>query len=427
MAMTDMTIIGRSMTGRMFSTVTTIITVSIAVALMLVLISMEGSGRKAFERGSGNMDLLVSRDTDPMVAVLNGVFYANAPQNFLAWPEYERIAMNPLVEFAVPTQLGDSYKGRPVLATDAAFFTDFEPVAGEPWQLKEGRIFKPFAGGVHEVVVGAVAAEELSLSPGTRLDPITHGLSSKGGHEHAEFEFEAVGVLEPTGSAHDRALFIHLNSSWIMHAHDRRLAEDSRAPIPMMDDVTLDDQKITGVYIKTASRPGSDASASMGRLQAQLRLMNVTVDNPAFQISKLFRIVGNIDQIFLAMAAVVMISSAIGIMLALYNSMEQRRRQIAVLRVLGCSAGRIFSLVMTESAIIGLIGAVLGVVLSLLAMGVVADVMRDRLGLVIEPTLSLEVGLIMVLASVFLAALAGLVPAVIGYRTSVVRNLRPLG
>src|SRR5690606_22715403 len=98
---------------------------------------------------------------------------------------------------------------------------------------------------------------------------------------------------------------------------------------------------------------------------------------------KLLSIVSNIDQIFLAIAAVVLLSSGIAIMLALYNSMEQRRRQIAVLRVLGAGRWRVFGLVLTESAIIGLLGALAGIALSLAGVQVVAGIMRQRLGVFI--------------------------------------------
>ena len=106
------------------------------------------------------------------------------------------------------------------------------------------------------------------------------------------------------------------------------------------------------------TRAGSDATAVLAQVFDQLRRdTSITVAQPAQQINNLFTIVGNIDKIFLGLAGVVMISSGIAVMLALYNSMEQRRRQIAVLRVLGCSRGRIFGLVMTESAMLGLLGA----------------------------------------------------------------------
>jgi putative ABC transport system permease protein len=151
------------------------------------------------------------------------------------------------------------------------------------------------------------------------------------------------------------------------------------------------------------------------------------VAQPAQEIAGLFRIVSNIDKLFLGIAGVVMLSSGIAIMLALYNSMEQRRRQIAVLRVLGASQGRVFGLVVTESVLIGLLGAAAGVLLAFVGANIGAGVLRESLGLVITPSLP-PVELVSVLvATVVLAAIAGMIPAAVAYRTSVARSLRPLG
>ena len=151
----------------------------------------------------------------------------------------------------------------------------------------------------------------------------------------------------------------------------------------------------------------------------------ITVAAPDQEISKLFTIVGNIDQIIVALAATVLVVGAVTIMLVLYQAMEQRRRQIAVMLVLGCTRPRIFTLVVTESAMIGAAGALLGTALSLLASRVVADILYQRLGLVINPTFEPRIVLAMIVGTIALASLAGLVPAVAAYRTSVIKNLRP--
>src|SRR5690606_30574643 len=138
---------------------------------------------------------------------------------------------------------------------------------------------------------------------------------------------------------------------------------------------------------KVATRPGRAVSAAMQSVQNQLRSdTSITVAQPAAEVGRLFSIVSNIDQIFLGMAAVVMLSSGIAIMLAMYNSAEQRRRQIAILRVLGCSRPRVFGLVMTESAIIGLVGAAGGILASAFATDIVAGIMRERLGVIVTPS-----------------------------------------
>lgn len=432
MALTDFTIIRRSMTARLFSTVTTIFTVAVAVGLMLVLISMRDAGRKAFERGSGNMHLLVSADSNGLTAILNAVFYANPPQRPISWAKYQQIAASAPFEYAIPTQQGDSYKDMPVLATTREFFTKYWPDPSGPWELSRGRFFdKPF-----EVVVGGAAARLRGMNIGDKLF-LTHGMKSPQTssdpnamqpHEHRDFTYEVVGILEPTGSAHDRALFTDLDSSWIIHAHDRRQRDDPQAKETTAADLIEADKLITGIYLRLATRPGSDASAAIPQVFDQLRRdTSIVVAQPRQQIDNLYAIVSNINDIFLGMAAVVMLSSGIAIMLALYNSMEQRRRQIAVLRVLGSSRGRIFGLVVTESAMIGMLGAILGVALCVIASQAVAVIMKARLGLVIEPSLTPRWTLMIVLASVLLAAAAGLIPAAMAYRTPVAKNLKPVG
>jgi putative ABC transport system permease protein len=175
-------------------------------------------------------------------------------------------------------------------------------------------------------------------------------------------------------------------------------------------------------------RGDSDATALLPQTFDQLRRdTSITVASPSQQVNTLFTIVSNIDEIFIGMAAVVMVASGIAIMLALYNSMEQRRRQIAVLRVLGSSRARIFGLIVTESAIIGLLGAALGIVLALVGNQIVASIMKQRLNLVIDTRIPLIALLAVIVATILIASLAGIIPAVMAYRTPVARNLRPLG
>jgi len=457
--MNDFTIIRRSLAARKLSTIFTSLSVAVAVALMLVLLMMRDSGRAAFERGSGNMHLLLSADSDPLTAILNSVFLAAPPRRPIEHAKFEQLAMRAPWEFFIPTQIGDSYQGLPVFATTGEFFTKFKPDPVEPWKLQSGRFFdKNF-----EIVLGSRAAQETGLKPGDKIS-LTHGMPKTRAqlqeegitgdvpapHVHDEYKFEVVGILEPTGGAHDRALMTGITGAWILHAHDRRekaehekdAAEANKEEghdhadehdheheaLTTEADLIDSDRKITGVYARVMTRPGSDSSAMIPVVFAQMRAdPTITVAQPTQEIDKLFRIVGSVDQILIAMAAVVAASSGISILLALYNSMEQRRRQIAVLRVLGASAGRIFRLVLAESLILGAIGAAFGVAVALIGAQIVASEMKARLGLVIEPSIAPLMGVYVVVGAILLAGIAGLLPAIVAYRTSVAKNLRPLG
>ena len=184
---------------------------------------------------------------------------------------------------------------------------------------------------------------------------------------------------------------------------------------------------ITGILLSTPSRRGGAVSAILPQAFDMLRKdTSITVASPSNQVDRLFAIVGNVDRLLLAMAWVVLISSGIAILLALWNSMEQRRRQIAILRVLGCSRERLFGLVITESILIGMFGAIMGIVVCWSGTLVIADQLRTRLGIVIDPTMDARTILLVIAATMALAAIAGLAPAMRAYRTSVAENLRPM-
>ena len=184
---------------------------------------------------------------------------------------------------------------------------------------------------------------------------------------------------------------------------------------------------ITGILLSTPSRGGGSVSAILPQAFDMLRRdTSITVASPSNQVARLFEIVGNVDRLLLAMAWVVLASSGVGILLALWNSMEQRRRQIAILRVLGCSRIRLFSLVITESVLIGMIGALIGIAVCWGGTLVIAGQLQTRLGIVIDPGLDPRTILLVIAATVALAAVAGVAPAIRASRTSVAENLRPL-
>jgi putative ABC transport system permease protein len=213
-----------------------------------------------------------------------------------------------------------------------------------------------------------------------------------------------------------------------MHAQDRRVQEAKGAvALSTPADLIDEDRKITAVLLRLISRDASDTPANLPQVFDQLRRDGtLTVASPSQEIRNLFEIVDQVNRVFLAIAIIVLLSSAISIMLALYNSMEQRRRQIAVLRVLGASQGRIFNLTLVECALIGLGGAIAGIVFAYVGAAMASGVLRQRFGLIIEPAISPTIILVLLALTTVLAMIAGLVPAVMAYRTSVAKNLRPI-
>jgi len=427
MALSDMKIVARSLRHRSFSTATTAIMVAVAVALLLTLLALRESAARAFARGTGNMHILVCADDSPLSGVLNSIFYARAPRRPLTWALYEKLSADPRLAWSIPVQHGDSFRGFPTIASTPELFTKFEPVDGEKWQFAQGRGLSAGESGTWEIVLGADAARGTGIRVGDTI-VITHG-TDKNGYKHDDHPFTVVGVLKSSGSPHDRAVFMSLMATWIMHADDARRAESGTAAVEPTEANLKDSEKlITGIYMRARTREGSDAGPAIGMAYSDLRKdVRLTVARPSDEVTNLLRIVGNVDRIVLVIAWVVLASSAVSVMLALYNSMEQRRRQIAVLRVLGATPMRIAGLVITESAIVGLIGAASGLVLFVLGGFIAVGIVQSELGLVLRLQPDPRDVVIVILGTLGLSMLAGLIPAVIGYRTDVVRQLRPLG
>ena len=184
---------------------------------------------------------------------------------------------------------------------------------------------------------------------------------------------------------------------------------------------------MTGLLLRTPTRAGRGSAAIVQQAFDRLRRdPTITVASPSTQVDNLFGIVADLDAVFLALGAGILISGAFSVMLALWNSMELRRRQIAVLRVLGCTRTRVLGLVLTESALIGLMGAAVGVLLAVAGGDLAADLLASRTGVIIEPSVEVRGAVLVSAATVILASLAGLAPAVRAYRTPVADNLRPL-
>ncbi|MAC20214.1 MAG: hypothetical protein CMJ23_11175 [Phycisphaerae bacterium] len=455
--MTDLRLVLRSLWSRPTSTVVTMLLIAIAVALLLSMRSLREAGRRSFTRGVGNAHLIVSAEASPLVTVLNGLFYANPPRSPIPQAKISEIVDGFPWAMAIPTQLGDSFLGHPVVATTPDFLTVFEPAPGEPWRFARGRNFE----GPFEVVLGSRVARETGLDIGSRLH-LTHGIGrsrestapvgsvdeleagdadpvsgtghdghdhvhcDEAGHVHDEVVFEVVGILEPSGTHHDRVVVADLEGGWLVHAFDRRAAEGRPEPTSV-DDLEEADRLVTGLLLRTPVRAGRGSAAIVQQAFDRLRRdPSVTVASPSTQVDNLFGIVADLDAVFVALGAGILVSGVCSVMLALWNSMELRRRQIAVLRVLGCTRGRVLGLVLTESAMVGMGGAIVGVILAVAGGNIAAELLAARTGVVIEPMIDARGAILVAAATVLLAGVAGLAPAIRAYRTPVAENLRPL-
>jgi putative ABC transport system permease protein len=408
---TDFTLIGRSLRVRLFSTVMAALIVALAVCLLLVRVTLHHAGRAASNRGSGNMQLLVSADVTPRAAVLNGVFHANPPSRVLKWPACQELLKKYPVEFAIPIQQLDGYQGFPIVATQPQFFSLFNPADTEQWTLADGALFK----SEFDVVAGASAAKTLQLKVGDVFQLPRHGNA----------KYKISGILLPTGTSHDRALFTDLNGAWLAREMEKRKLTDPGATQTTAASLSDSNKLVTAVYVRFKNGPGSDAPALLSAYDdLKHNHPELTVALPANEIDKLVALTSTLDTVFMAMSGLLILFGAIAILLALFNSIEKRRQKAAVLRVMGCSQARIFGLVVTEAAVIGLFGALGGVALSLAVNPLAAAVLDAKFGLSIQPEPQTLPTLMILLAAVILSGATGILPGLLASRSIFPATLR---
>jgi putative ABC transport system permease protein len=263
-----------------------------------------------------------------------------------------------------------------------------------------------------EAVLGAEVARATGLGVGGTFVG-SHGVA-EGGEEHGEYPYAVVGVLKPTGSVLDRLVLTNVESVWFVHVHPEK-HDDPKAVLAQLRE---DEQEITALLIQYAT---PIAAATLPRMINSTSVLQAA--SPAYESARLFRMLGVGLDVLRAFALVLVAAAGLSIFIALYNAMEERRYDLAVMRMLGASPGKLVRLVLLEALVLALAGALIGLVLGHL----LAEVVGAMLAAAQQPAVTGAAWLPGELWLVALAAgvglLAGLVPAWRAYRTDIATTL----
>jgi len=382
-------------------------------ALNLVLLAL-GVGTIAFVllathqveermgRDARGIDLVAGAKGSPMQLILSAVFHLDAPTGNIPLAAAKQLAQNRAVKKAIPLALGDSFRGLRIVGTTHDYVAHYggEPAAGRLW------------GEPMEAVLGAEAARTTGLAVGGEFIG-SHGIA-EGGEEHGERPYKVVGVLKPTGTVLDRLVLSSVESVWFVHVHPGR-HEDPKEVLAALRE---DEQEITALLIQYAS---PIAAATLPRFVNSTSTLQAA--SPAYESARLFRMIGVGVEVLRAFALVLLAAAGLSIFIALYNAMEERRYDLAIMRMLGASPGKLMRLVLLEAVALALVGAAIGLVLGHLAAEVVGAMLAaEQQGRITGATwLGTELWLVALAAGIGLVA--GLVPAWRAYRTDIAHTL----
>lgn len=392
----------RSVRRRPLSSILTALVVALGVALVIAVETVRASADRSFTETARGYDVILGPPQgSPLQVVLSTLFHVDEPPGTLPWSAFDKIEKDPRVAAAIPYAMGDTYRGHRVVGTVPAMFDVLTD--GDGRKLEGGMRGRVFGDGRFEAVVGSAVASRTGLGIGTTFG-VSHGLV-EGGQPHGE-RWAVVGVLRPTGTAHDRAIYIPIETFYAIPGHTVPGQEEGQRPLSAVG-VRLKSPALRLLILQEYRTETAGAQAVL----------------PSDQVRKLMTIVGDVNRGVTLVAWIVTIVAAVSILVGLYNTIQGRRREIAVLRALGARPAHVFGLILLEALILCLLGGALGLLLGHAGVAAAAPTLLESYGVKVEVGLG-AYDLQVLGALIGLGLLAGLLPAWRGLTTPVADNLQ---
>lgn len=401
--MTLALMVRKSLRQHALSTLVTACSIALAGGLLMAVWVVKDQSQSAFTGVNAGFDAVLGARGSKLQLVLNTIFHLEESPGNIPFTDVDQIRTNPAVRVAIPIALGDNYLGYRVVGTTTNLFSEVEYAPGRTFALAAGRPFDP---GLREAVVGSHVANRLGLRVGDRFQPY-HGLLFDPKNRHEE-TYVVVGLLRPSNTPADRVIWIPLVGVQLMAGHDPKAASDvSGVLIKFKDTSPLTARQLDLMYNKQGNR--------------------LTFAWPIAQIvAQLFNKIAWVDRVLALVAYLVALVATGSILVSIYNSMKERRRDLAILRALGARRGTLFASVVLEAVAIAALGMTAAFAVHLAILSGVAVVVRSQTGVVLDPWVAHPVMLAAPLGMMAMAALAGMVPAWKAYRIPVAESLNPL-
>lgn len=400
----------------------TLAAIALATALLLAVERVRHDARTSFAQSIAGVDLVVGARTGAVQLMLYAVFHSGAATNNIRWDSFRAVADHPAVAWAVPLSLGDSHRGFPVLGTTPAYFDHVRYADGRPLAFAAGRAFAGDIDGVFETVVGSEVARELGYRVGDRV-VVTHGMAELG-PEHADKPFAVVGVLAPTGTPADRTVHVSLEAIAAIH-----LDWVGGAPLPGLRIPAAQARKFDLAPREiTAALVGLKNRADVFRLQRHINAYRgepLLAALPGVALDELWQTLAMVEKTLFALSVLVVLVGLAGLTATMLAGLDQRRRELAILRALGAGPREIFLMLIAEGLLVTALGVLAGC--GLLAAGILgfAPLVQAQYGIHLawRAPSGNEIAL---LASILATGLAAsLVPGWRAWRMSLADGLTP--
>jgi putative ABC transport system permease protein len=402
----------RSLANRRGTALLTIAAIAVSVALLLGVQKMRTAARESFANTVSGVDLIVGARSGQLNLLLYSVFRVGDATANVSWSSYQKIAHHPDVEWTIPISLGDSHRGFRVLGTNNDYYAHYRHAGGRALSFVAGRGFED----LYDVVLGADVARELGYQLGSRVI-VAHGLGDVSFTLHKDQPFRVVGILAPTGTPVDRTVHVPLEAITAIHLDwqgGTRAIGASRSETDIRSrDLTPD--AITAFMVGMRSKV---MTFTMQRAINEYRGEPLLAILPGVALTQLWSLVGIADTALMVIAAFVVFAGLLGMLTAILTSLNERRREMAILRSVGARPQHVFTLLIAEAGILAASGVLAGIALCYGLLIAAAPLLERRYGLVL-PLTGLAPGDLAILGAIVFAGLAmGSIPAWRAYRNT---------
>ena len=401
----------KSALHRRTSLILTILSIAISVTLLLGVDKIRKETKNGFINTISQTDLIVGARSGPINLLLYSVFRIGNATNNVSWETYEEIIAFDEVAWSIPISLGDSHHGYRVMGTNTDYFNHYQYGQGQNLSFAQGQAFSD----LYDAVIGADVAQALDYQVGTEVI-IAHGLVSTDFSEHDDKPFVVIGILEKTGTPVDRTVHISLEGIEAIHIDWQGGA---RSPLQLSAEqarkMDLQPKTITAFMI------GLNNRIDTFRLQRRITEYDeepLLAIIPGATLAELWQTISAFEQVLLVISGFVLIAGVLGMLTTLLSTLNERRREMAVLRAIGAHPYHIILLFMFETFSIVLAGCFVGVSILYLILFLIRPFLIQAYGINIAVTAPDIQQWVMFMIVILLGVLVSLVPGVIAYRRS---------
>ena len=402
-----------SLRARALAVTLVVISLTCALVMLLSLERIQSATKNGFDQSISGVDLIIGPRSGGIELVLYTVFHLGRPTNNITMQTVDDLATHEAIDWLVPIALGDSHRSFRVIATIPEYFDRIRVRQNDALNFAQGRRFK----GLNEVVIGATVADQLDYQIGDSIF-LTHGSGEALGKVHDDFAFTITGILEPTGTPNDQAVFVDLKGYELIHLgwqSGTRAFGIANLDLNNIPPDALKPKTVTAAFVGLKSKL---ALFPFVRSVNEYPEEAVSAIIPGIALSELWSIVGMVDRAFTFLSWLIIAISLITMVTMTISSLDARTREMTILRAIGAAPREIASLVLMEAALIGLAAIVCAILIVSGSTFLAQDILAQRLG--IAPDIALiTVDEIKIFAMIFAAGLASSVlPAIMVYRRS---------